>query len=115
MERRTIRISDKRQMTIPQKFFERLGFSREAECILKNDELVIRPVRERSDGAFDEQILADLIEQGYGGAELLAAFKAERRKVRPAVESMLAEAEAAARGESQSFGMEEVFGGEDEP
>ena len=35
MNRKTIRISEKRQLTIPQKFFEALGFSTEAECILR--------------------------------------------------------------------------------
>ena len=33
MERKTIRISSKRQVTIPQRYFERLGFGEEAECI----------------------------------------------------------------------------------
>ena len=75
MERKMIRISGKRQITIPQKYFDLLGFDTEAECILRGNELVIRPVSERSGGEFAEAILADLISQGYQGEELLAKFK----------------------------------------
>ena len=35
MERKIISISSKRQVTIPQKYFELLGFDDEAECILQ--------------------------------------------------------------------------------
>ena len=45
---------------------------------------------------FTEQILADLIAQGYSGDELLAAFKEVKAQVRPAVKEMLEEAEKAA-------------------
>ena len=96
MERKTIRISSKRQVTIPQRYFDRLGFGEEAECILREDELVIRPVRAQSGGEFSEQILADLIAQGYSGEQLLEQFKAEQKKVRPAVERMIEKADALA-------------------
>lgn len=111
--RKTIRISEKRQLTIPQKFFEALGFSSEAECILRGNELVIRPVKEQSGGEFAEQILADLIKQGFTGEKLLKEFKKTQKKVRPAVEAMLAQAEQAAYGESESFSYDDVFGTEE--
>lgn len=111
--RKTIRISEKRQLTIPQKFFEALGFSSEAECILRGNELVIRPVKEQSGGEFAEQILADLIKQGFTGEKLLKEFKKTQKKVRPAVEAMLAQAEQAAHGESESFSYDDVFGTEE--
>ena len=65
MERKTIRISSKRQVTIPQRYFERLGFGEEAECILRGDELVIRPVKAQSGGEFSEHILAGPLAQGF--------------------------------------------------
>lgn len=111
--RKTIRISEKRQLTIPQKFFEALGFSSEAECILRGNEIVIRPVKEQSGGEFAEQILADLIKQGFTGEKLLKEFKKTQKKVRPAVEAMLAQAEQAAHGESESFSYDDVFGTEE--
>ena len=114
MNRKTIRISEKRQLTIPQKFFEALGFSTEAECILRGNEIVLRPVREQGGGEFAEQILADLIDQGFSGDQLLTEFKKMQRKVRPAVEAVLTQAEQAARGESESSSYEDVFGTEEE-
>ena len=114
MNRKTIRISEKRQLTIPQKFYEALGFSTEAECILRGNEIVLRPVKEQGGGEFAEQILADLIKQGLSGNKLLEEFKKARKKVRPAVEAMLAQAEQAARGEGESCSYDDVFGSEDE-
>lgn len=114
MNRKTIRISEKRQLTIPQKFFEALGFSTEAECILRGNEIVLRPVKEQGGGEFAEQILADLIAQGFSGDQLLTEFKKMQKKVRPAVEAMLTQAEQAARGESESSSYEDVFGTEEE-
>ena len=114
MNRKTIRISEKMQLTIPQKFFEALGFSTEAECILRGNEIVLRPVREQGGGEFAEQILADLIAQGFSGDQLLTEFKKMQKKVRPAVEVMLTQAEQAARGESESSSYEDVFGTEEE-
>ncbi|MGN0588091.1 MAG: AbrB/MazE/SpoVT family DNA-binding domain-containing protein [Ruminiclostridium sp.] len=114
MDRKKVSISSKRQITIPQKFFSMLGFDTEAECILRGNELVIRPVKTDSSGEFDEFILADLISQGYTGNELLEAFKAERKKIRPAVEKMLEEAERVARGEGEYYTYDDIFGAEDE-
>ena len=51
MERKKVSISAKRQITIPQKFFTTLGFDDEAECILRGNELVIRPVKEAKNAA----------------------------------------------------------------
>lgn len=114
MNRKTIRISEKRQLTIPQKFFEALGFTTEAECILRGNEIVLRPVKEQGGGEFAEQILADLIAQGLSGDQLLTEFKKMQKKVRPAVEAMLTQAEQAARGETESSSYEDIFGAEEE-
>ena len=113
MERKLLSISSKRQITIPQKFFNMLGFGTEAECLVRGNELVIRPVETRADGEFAEQILEDLIKQGYSGDELLIEFRKEQKKVRPAVEAMLSEAKKLARDEINSSTTEEIFGTED--
>lgn len=110
MERKTIRISSKRQVTIPQRYFERLGFGEEAECIFRGDELVIRPVKAQSGGEFSEQILEDLIAQGYSGEQLLEQFKAEQKKVRPAVERMIKEADTLAASGQKGPSLDELFG-----
>lgn len=111
MEKKKVRISSKRQITIPQKFFSLLGFDTEAECMVRGNELVIRPVRTNT-GEFAEQILEDLIKQGYSGSDLLERFKNAQKEVRPAVEALLAEAEKAAASKSEYVSYEEVFGEE---
>lgn len=113
MERKTISISGKRQITIPQKFFETLGFDKEAECVLQNNTIVIRPIKENAGGEFAEQILADLIAQGYSGNELLSQFKKTQKKVRPAVEKMLEEASQAACGNTEYSTYDDIFGTEE--
>ena len=109
MESKKVSISSKRQITIPQKFFTLLGFNTEAECIMRGNELVLRPVKENTSGEF-----ADLIRQGYSGEELLEKFKQTQRKIRPAVEAMLAEADRVAESKSGGYSLEDVFGTEDE-
>ena len=74
MNRKTVSISQKRQITIPKKFFTKLGFGEEAECFLRGNELVIRPVSPYYGGEFSEQILEDLILQGYEGCLLYTSL-----------------------------------------
>ena len=111
--RKRISVSQKRQITIPIEFFNAIGVGAQVECYLRGNALVIQPVREEI-GAFDEEILSDLIARGLSGGELLAAFKEARRRVRPAVERLLNEAARAAAGETPAQSLEEVFGAEDE-
>lgn len=113
MNRKTVSISQKRQITIPKKFFTKLGFGTEAECFLRGNELIIRPISPYYSGEFSEQILEDLISQGYSGEKLLLKFKEMQRKVRPAVESMLEDATKAAYGEGEFYTSEDIFGREE--
>lgn len=113
MEMKKISISAKRQITIPQKFFTMLGFDAEAECMVRGNELVIRPAKTNTGGEFAEQILADLIAQGYSGNELLDHFKKAQGQVRPAVEAMIVEAGHAAASESEYMSYEDVFNGKE--
>lgn len=113
MEIKKVSISAKRQITIPQKFFTMLGFDAEAECMVRGNELVIRPAKTNTGGEFAEQILADLIAQGYSGNELLDRFKKAQGQMRPAVEAMMVEAERVAASESEYMSYEDVFDGEE--
>ena len=108
-----ISVSQKRQITIPIDFFNALGVGTQVECHLRGNALLIRPVREES-GAFDEEILADLIARGFSGSELLAEFKETRRQVRPAVERLLDEAAQAAAAQAPYSTLEGIFGTEDD-
>ena len=107
-----ISITSKRQLTIPQAFYTLLGFSKEADCIVQDDMLIIKPVKSKQENSFSEQILADLIDKGYSGKNLLEEFKKINSQVRPAIKDMLNEAKLAAQGKSKSYSMDEVFGDE---
>ena len=111
--KKRISVSQKRQVTIPIEFFNMIGIEKEVECYIENDAIVIRPIRESS-GEFDEQILADLISQGLAGEELLIQFKEMRKKIRPAVISLITEATLAASNNSEHFSYEDIFNSETE-
>lgn len=113
MERKIISISTKRQLTIPQKYFESLGFNNEAECILQNGGIFIRPIHDLNGGEFAEQILADLITQGYEGAELLKQFKEQSKRIRPAVERLIQETDEYVRNGGGRISLDELFGAEE--
>lgn len=112
LDKKRIRVSSKRQITIPMKFHELLGMSDEVDCHVRNGALIITPIRPDHTGEFAEEILADLVAQGLSGKELLEKFAETNRKVRPAVEALIAEADemAAVPGNSGQFA--EIFGGE---
>lgn len=113
MSRKVLSISAKRQITIPQKFYQTLGFGDEAECIMRGDELIIRPVKTMAGGEFAEQILSELIQEGFSGEALLEEFKKRQAQIRPAAEAMLSKAEDIAAGKAEYETYENVFGSED--
>jgi len=113
LNRKVLSISPKRQITIPQRFYKALGFGDEAECVVRGDELIIRPVKTVTGGEFSEQILAELIDEGLSGTELLEEFKKRQAQIRPAAEAMLAKAEDIAAGKAEYATYEDVFGTEE--
>lgn len=108
--RKIVSISSKRQITIPQKFYELLGFETEAEVIVENNSLVIRPVHIHAGGDFAECILKELLEEGYSGDSLLKEFKARQARIKPAVYSMLEEAHMVAEGKAEYGTLNDAFG-----
>lgn len=72
--------------------------------------ILIKPVRENTGGEFAEQILTDLIAQGYSGEVLLKKFKERQKKVRPAVEKIIEKAKEAAKGNGDFYTYDDVFG-----
>ena len=87
-----------------------MGFEKEAICSIQDGKLVIIPASHLSGGEFAEQILADLISEGYSGTDLLEQFKNRQLKVRPAVERILRNAADAAKGEADYSQYDDVFG-----
>ena len=115
VEKRRIHISSKRQITIPSKYYNALGLTNEVDCIYANDMLILTPVR-KEDPAFVEEILSDLIQQGYSGQKLLIEFKNKVHQLRPAVEKLIKEADALAKEASANYVdyTNDIFGKDDD-
>ena len=94
MESRIIKVSNKRQITIPQKFYDKLNIDQEIECTITNSEIILRPVYRETE--FAEEILKDLIGKGLEGTQLLDEFRKTRAKVKPAIRRMIEEADTLA-------------------
>jgi hypothetical protein len=56
-----------------------------------------------------EQIMVDLVTQGYSGNDLREHFRNEVSQIRPAVEAMLAETMRVADSKSEYTSYEDVF------
>ncbi|MEX1029131.1 MAG: AbrB/MazE/SpoVT family DNA-binding domain-containing protein [Paenibacillaceae bacterium] len=110
MESKRAKVSSRRQVTIPQKFFEKLSIKEEVEFILRNGELLVRPVREHDEG-FADLILEDLVNEGLTGEQLLKAFRERNAKVRPAVERLLDDVSRVAKDHKTGYDeTTEIFG-----
>lgn len=94
-EAKQISVSEKRQITIPKRFFEKLGIGESLVCELRGDEIVLRPAP--TDDDFSEEILKDLVQEGVEGEQLLAEFHKRKAQIRPAIEALIAEADEAAQ------------------
>lgn len=92
------RVSSKRQVTIPQKLYEQVGIKDEVEFSIQNNQIVLRPIREPNENEqFADLILADLIDQGLTGQELLATFRQKQKELRGAVTNLIKDSEKAAK------------------
>ena len=111
MERKIINITGKRQVTIPLRFYERLRFGKEVECVLANDAIVLRPLSNSDDG-FTMEILRDLVSQGYSGDELLEKFAEQRANINKAISVLIDEADEIAEGKRKGATTKEIFGEE---
>lgn len=105
-----LKVSAKRQITIPKRFYDKLGINQEVICELRGNEIVLRGVPQTED--LSEKILEDLVAQGFEGQSLVQEFQKKKFQVRPAVEKMIAESSLAARNlqENDNAETEELFG-----
>ncbi|OBR68137.1 hypothetical protein A7K91_07825 [Paenibacillus oryzae] len=111
MEWKRGRVSGKRQITIPQKFFEQVGIQNEVEFSVKDQYILIRPVKEHTNSdQYADLILADLIKEGYQGDELLAKFREKQTGLREAVQHLIHESHKAAQQRDNDDQTQELFG-----
>ena len=107
-----ISISQKRQITIPQKYFSRFRFGGHAKVSMLESGILIEPAENISisNGEFDVQILQDLIQEGLSGEELVNVFKERQKETLSAIRAIKEEARNIARGEAEFDKLEDVFG-----
>ena len=85
--KRRVRVSQQRQLSIPKDFYLALGLDDEAVLEFTGKEIIIRPATfEEVD--FSEDILQDLIAQGFSGQELLQEFKNVRSTLPAALQAL---------------------------
>ena len=85
--KRRVRVSQQRQLSIPKDFYQALGLDDEAFIEFTGKEIIIRPATfEEVD--FSEDILQELIAQGYSGTELLKEFKKAKAGVSTALQAL---------------------------
>jgi len=88
---RRVKISKQRQISIPKEFYEALNLDDEAIVEFTGKEIIIKPV-EHEVVDFSEDILKDLIDQGYGGQDLIKEFSRVKSNIPRALDLMKREA-----------------------
>jgi AbrB family looped-hinge helix DNA binding protein len=97
MERKRIKVSSKRQITIPQSFFKKLQIKTEVDCILKDGELIIRPIEVDHFFDFSDLILEDLLKQGVPTENILEEFRKSKNNIQLALGKIIEEGEQIAK------------------
>ena len=77
-DQKVVKVSSKRQFTIPKKYFDALRIGTKVICYPEGNKLVIEPTGEDDFWDFSTEILTELVQENYSGEELLLEF--EKRK-----------------------------------
>ena len=78
-EKRTVRISSKRQITIPSKVYSEMNFNEYALCTVTDQGLLIQPFNV-DDEDISVGILRELVSQGFDGEDLIEQYKLVKRR-----------------------------------
>ncbi|MBP3039949.1 hypothetical protein J9303_10660 [Bacillaceae bacterium Marseille-Q3522] len=107
-KKKRISVSSKRQISIPKEYFEQLKIRDEVTLELYGNHMILKPINEGFDD-FSEEILSDLIDEGYEGKQLLSELKKRKEQIGTAVDSLLMD--TLKNGERTM--LDELFGEED--
>ncbi|MED3982372.1 hypothetical protein [Priestia megaterium] len=88
---RRVKISKQRQISIPKEFYDALNLDDEAIVEFTGKEIIIRPA-EYEVVDFSEDILKDLVTQGYQGDDLIKEFSRVKSNIPRALDLMKEEA-----------------------
>ena len=108
-----ISVSVKRQITIPIEYYNALNIGDEVECMMVDNSIVIKPVKDNSLDEYSEFILKDIIEEGYKKEEILEEFKKRRNELKYAAKEMVKELDKVAEEPEKYATMEDIFGEEE--
>ncbi|WP_031548099.1 AbrB/MazE/SpoVT family DNA-binding domain-containing protein [Salinicoccus luteus] len=86
-----VTVSSKRQISIPKEFCDALGIENDVILELHNNGIIVRPVKQQIDD-FSEELLSDLIDEGYEGQDLKRVFAERKAMISSAVDSLAEEA-----------------------
>jgi bifunctional DNA-binding transcriptional regulator/antitoxin component of YhaV-PrlF toxin-antitoxin module len=103
-----ISVSKKRQISIPKEYFDHLNLGEEVTLELYGNHLVLKPLRESFDD-FSEEILEELIAEGYSGSDLMTEFRQRKAQLGTAVESLISET-----ARTETVNIDDLFGEDDE-
>ncbi len=78
----TVKISSKRQITIPAKIYEGAGFKDYALCTWTDKGMFLQPL-DVDDEDVTVDILRYLIKEGYEGEDLIAQYQEMKKKIIP--------------------------------
>ena len=84
-EKKTVKISSKRQITIPSKVYTNMNFNEYALCTVTDQGLLIQPF-DFKDEDISVGILRELISQGFDGEELIEQYKTVKKKLYSSLE-----------------------------
>lgn len=110
---RKLRFSKTGNPAVEKSYSTHYTVNKNSKIQKKQTKVSVRPESSESGGEFAEQILSELIKEGFSGEELHKESKIRHAKIRPAVESMLEAARKAAEGIGEYSTVEEVFGSEE--
>ncbi|OFW77521.1 MAG: hypothetical protein A2201_03470 [Alicyclobacillus sp. RIFOXYA1_FULL_53_8] len=99
-----VRITGKRQVTIPKEFFEMLDMGTMLHAFVEGGRLVLEPVRSEDPLDFSQEIINDLADAGLTGEELKKEFARRREGIMTAMKELAVEARTEARSSSASDG-----------
>lgn len=108
-----ISVSVKRQITIPIEYYNALNIGDEVECMMVDDSIIIKPVKNNSLDEYSEFILKDIIEEGYKKEEILEEFRKRRNELKYAAKEMIKEVDKVAEDSEKYATMEDIFGEEE--
>ena len=111
-----VRITGKRQVTIPKEFFDQLGMGNILRAYIERGRLVLEPVRVEDPMDFSQEIINDLADEGLTGEELKREFARRREGLLAAMKEMIAEARKEVLDGSETDGdafMEELIKGDE--